>query len=1181
LSKGVVHDIPRKTHEHTIQFSNAELEWIKKNPRIVFHTDNNSPPYQYQSLSGSIQGITVDLLKVLQKHTGIEFVIECHTQKEYVNLANMGDAQIFGMWPRFASNAVEDFSPSVTIINGYLSLFAESRAKVQSLLDVTKSRVVTISGTNNRLPDEFSTRNTIVEVNSTQEAISYVLSGKADYMLEFSEVAKYHLQKNQVSTINEVYTHSVPDEGVFMIHKDSPQLLSIVNKCISELEQSDVAMVMKKWHSTRKNHSLINLSREEQEWLKQNPVIRIGSDGLWPPIEWINQAGDFNGLAIDYMKEVEKITGVTFQLEIENDWWGAILPAAGKKRVDGFLALTRTPERDKLLTFTKPYISFPLKLFTRSSSPYIGDLSELHGKRVAVGENYVGEYFLKRDHPGIILVNVKEANDGLKAVRQNRADAFLGNFFTTSYLITRHSYRDLKVSGDTPYSDSLSIALRNGLKDAIPIIQKALDAIPEHRKQQIYSRWVPITIQPPADYTHLWKILIPVLLLLVLVIVLNKQLKAKVKRQVEKVLDIEKQKHLAIKELAVSREKYQNLIETTDDLITSVDRDGKFIYCNHKAEQIYGLSAGECVGRLAFDFIHPDDREETIAWFLTMLETHQVQGNIENRQVSITGEVKDLSWNCRFQYEDGLFKHVDAIARDITDRKRVERKLEREQIFVSTVLDNVPGLLYVYSSSGKLVKWNKAFEKITGYTFDELNNRYLEDWFIDDQMNLDKVRSTVKKVHDIGYGEVEAELQIKGGEKVPFHFNGTLVDMEGESYLIGVGTDLRERRESEAEIRKGRRQLRTIIDTMPSALIGINGEQAVVLWNTKAHQSTGVSPEDAMGKQLCSLMPYFNDDIGRIRQAIDNNETVSWSRKLTAGNTATTFNDIVVYPMMQDDTISAVVRIDDVTERAKLEEVMIQTEKMQSVGGLAAGMAHEINNPLASITQGIQNILRRLDPTLDRNKDAAMKFDIDLENLHAFLDERKILQFLHGGKDAVERAAGIVKNMLMFSRQSTSEKKLTDIKQLVEHTIELGSTDYDMKKRYDFKFIEITREYSPKLPMITLCPNEIEQVLLNLFKNALQAMETIEREGYKPHFYLRLIHEAGFIRIEVEDNGPGIPEKLTSRIFEPFYTTKAVGEGTGLGLSVSYMLVTQNHGGTFSVESEQGKYTKFIIRLPL
>lgn len=407
-------------------------------------------------------------------------------------------------------------------------------------------------------------------------------------------------------------------------------------------------------------------------------------------------------------------------------------------------------------------------------------------------------------------------------------------------------------------------------------------------------------------------------------------------------------------------------------------------------------------------------------------------------------------------------------------------------------------------------------------------------------------------------------------------------DDEGKAVRsIGMVHDVTERKQAELQLRKLRNYLSNIINSMPSVLVGIDPDGVVTQWNVEAEKSTGIKNEDALGKHLDKLMTRFASDMTNIKKAINTKTVYSKGKQSYSLGGHTIYEDLTVYPLIADGVQGAVIRIDNVSERVQLENMMVQSEKMQSVGGLAAGMAHEINNPLAAITQGIQNVLRRLDPSIVKNVEAAREFGVDLDVLHEFLEDRKILTFLEGGREAVDRAAKIVRNMLQFSRKSDSSIAPTSLEELVEHAIELGSTDYDMKKKYDFKFIDIIREYDSELGDVNCCPPEIEQVLLNLFKNALQAMEEIVEENYKPQFHVRLVKEPDYARIEIEDNGPGISEHVMSRIFEPFFTTKPAGVGTGLGLSVSYMIITQNHGGTFEVESEAAKGSKFIIRLPV
>jgi len=258
--------------------------------------------------------------------------------------------------------------------------------------------------------------------------------------------------------------------------------------------------------------------------------------------------------------------------------------------------------------------------------------------------------------------------------------------------------------------------------------------------------------------------------------------------------------------------------------------------------------------------------------------------------------------------------------------------------------------------------------------------------------------------------------------------------------------------------------------------------------------------------------------------------------------------------------------------------MMVQTEKMLSVGGLAAGMAHEINNPLGAILQGSQNILRRIAPDMPQNRAVADALGIDLNQLNRYLQERGILRFLEGIREAGTRAAKIVADMLSFSRRSEARFAPVDLEDMLETVLRLAASDYDLKKKYDFKRIVIERDYDPALRLVYCDKTEIEQVILNLLKNAAQAMA--EEGTASPTITLRTLREPDYALIEVIDNGPGMDDKTLKRIFEPFFTTKEVGAGTGLGLSVSYFIVTEQHNGRLSVMSKPGQGSRFSIRLP-
>jgi len=193
---------------------------------------------------------------------------------------------------------------------------------------------------------------------------------------------------------------------------------------------------------------------------------------------------------------------------------------------------------------------------------------------------------------------------------------------------------------------------------------------------------------------------------------------------------------------------------------------------------------------------------------------------------------------------------------------------------------------------------------------------------------------------------------------------------------------------------------------------------------------------------------------------------------------------------------------------------------------------------------------------------------------------RKLDVFIEDIQAAGARAAGIIRRMLDFSRMSESSRSSCDIARLIEQSLALARTDYDLKKSYDFNTIRIDVSIEEYLPSIRCTETEIEQVILNLLRNAAQAMATADPPIESPRIGISVSSRPGGVRIVVEDNGPGMAPEVCTRVFEPFYTTKPPGLGTGLGLAVSYFIVTNGHGGDMSVDSAPGRGTRFTIDLP-
>ncbi len=387
----------------------------------------------------------------------------------------------------------------------------------------------------------------------------------------------------------------------------------------------------------------------------------------------------------------------------------------------------------------------------------------------------------------------------------------------------------------------------------------------------------------------------------------------------------------------------------------------------------------------------------------------------------------------------------------------------------------------------------------------------------------------------------------------------------------------------EKALKRAQNYIVSIINSMPSIIVGVDPDGRITNWNLKAEEEAHISTEEAAGQRFDKIFPRFAAQMEFISKAIQQQKTDHIVKTDSSQHPDTRYEEIVVYPLISEETEGAVIRVDDKTEQRKFEEMMIQNEKMLSVGGLAAGMAHEINNPLSAMVQNAQVALQRLSAENSANLKAAEKTGVSLKNLQAYIQEREIPEQLSMIREAGKRAKEIVINMLNFAHRGDAGRSSHDLKTLLDRTVELASIEFNLKKNKDFKKIYIKKEYEHDIPVVPCEAGKIRQVLLNILRNGAAAMyekgETL-REKYTPQFTFRLSREGDMARIEIEDNGPGIPEKIKSRIFEPFFTTKAVGEGTGLGLSIAYFIINEEHNGTMEVQSNEGEGTTFIIKLP-
>ncbi|MFC1670170.1 PAS domain S-box protein [Spirochaetota bacterium] len=675
----------------------------------------------------------------------------------------------------------------------------------------------------------------------------------------------------------------------------------------------------------------------------------------------------------------------------------------------------------------------------------------------------------------------------------------------------------------------------------------------------------------------------------------------------------------AEEELKRGEERLRSIIDSSFDGIMLADEQGHIIEWNGGLERITGLKREEVLGQKTWDIQFKIAVED--------MRTPELYAQIKALMSPDTVR-EDLSWmgklrRNKIQHPDGTTRFVQtmpfpfktdagimigSIVRDVTESEMAEEALKRNEERLRSIIESSFDGIVLVTEEGNVIEWNKAQERNTGLKREEVMGQKI--WDIQSRLLAgDTKPSDLHEMHKnyMNMIIVQKDLSMLGklDEREIKHIDGTNRILEtmhfffkaDEETMIGsIIRDVTEREKAEEAIKKNEKRYRSIIENSFDGIV-LNDEQGFIIeWNKSQERITGLKREDVMGRFVWDVQfgmldedmsnpEVYKRNVKKKNRVVEDGDT-SWVGQMQQNHIRHpdgTIRILQTMPFMvtteKGSMIGSIVR--DVTEKVHMEEMVIQSEKMVSVGGLAAGMAHEINNPLAGILQNAQVARNRLSGDMEKNRAAAEELGIDFETISKYMDKRGITDLLNAIMESVNRAAKIVENMLSFSRKGESIQSNFDIGDLLDLTVELANSDYDLKKKYDFKQIEIIREYDQNMPSVLCEGSKLQQVFLNILKNGAEAMSDRQDKSKKAFFKFRTKRDGNIAQIEIEDNGPGMPEDVRKRIFEPFYTTKPVGLGIGLGLSVSYFIITENHKGEISVESTPGKGSKFIIRLPI
>jgi two-component system cell cycle sensor histidine kinase/response regulator CckA len=615
-----------------------------------------------------------------------------------------------------------------------------------------------------------------------------------------------------------------------------------------------------------------------------------------------------------------------------------------------------------------------------------------------------------------------------------------------------------------------------------------------------------------------------------------------------------------------AEEWYRTLVEGSFNGIF-IQKGSTIIFANHRLHEMLGYDPGELIGLEHWRVYHPEYQQLT-----RQRADARLRGEMVPSVYEVKLQCKDKSWlygeiNARATTLEGE-PGIQVWVRDITQRKRAEEALRASEEKYRTILETIEEGYYETGIQGNFTFFNDSLCEILGYSRNELlglNNR-----MITDRENAESIYKTFDQVYTTGTPVMALDHDIirKDGKKRYVEVSVSLKkDPKGIPVgFCGIIRDLTERKQAEKEIERRQRYLESVLHNAPDAIVTLDASHRIREWNPGAEQIFGYTRNEVVGKDLDDLIAPRNvqDEARSITQKVLSGETVPPRETVRYRKDGTEVNVIIsASPIIIDEKLQGIVAMyTGITERKRVEEekkileAQLQyAQKMEAVGTLAAGIAHNFNNLLMGIQGNTSLMFLKTDPG------------------HPFYARLKSIE------TAVANGSKLTSQLLGYARKGRYEVKLLDVNRLVMETSETFAT----AKRE----IRIHRELDEELWGILADQGQIEQGLLNLYVNAADAMprggdlflktEKVTHRDLvgKPYE----VKPGNYVLISLRDTGVGMDEKTMQRIFDPFFTTKGFSRGTGLGLASVYGII-KAHAGYIDVKSKKGQGTTFSIYLP-
>ena len=1157
------------------------------------------PPFCFVGEDGRASGFSVELLRAVLAAMGRDVTFRIGRWPEVRSWLERGDVQALPLVGRTPEReSIFDFTFPYMSMHGAI-VIRKGTTGILNLTDLKGRRVAVMKGDN---AEEFLRREDrgfeILTTTTYEEALNELSRGRCDAVVVQRLVALRLIQKMGFKNLRVV---NKPIEGLrqdfcFAVKEGDRDTLALLNEGLAlVMANGTYRQLHAKWFAVLE--------------LPSHSRIVVGGDHNYPPYEYLDNEGRPAGFNVDLTRAIAKAVGL--DIEIRLGPWTEIIQGLEKGEIDVIEGMLYSPERDSRFDFTQPYlVNHYVSVVRSGNGPPPESVEDLAGKRIVVQGGDIMQEFALENELGDETSVVDAQEDALRELVLGKYDCALVSRLTALYLIAKHDWTNLVLGRHPLMSPEYSYAFlknRQALLASFSEGLKILEKTGEYRR--IHDKWLSVYKEEPLSLINALRysamVLIPLVLILLSFFLWSWSLRKQVARKTAALQESERRMATLLGNLPGMAYRCRNDSGWTMSFVS----DGCLGLTGYKPEE-FTSNPG-----MSFDqIIHPEDRQH-VRKLVEGAVANDEPFTLEYRIIDKSGDLKWVWERGRavlLGAEDET--RLEGFITDITERRRSEEALQDEAMRRRLLIDQSRDGIVVLDQKGKVYEANKRFCEMLGYSEKETHELHVWDW--DARWGREHLLEMLRTVDESG-DFFETRHQRKDGSLIDVEIstNGTVIG--GAKLVFCVCRDITERKHAEQRIGHLNRVLRAIRDVnelivrerdrdklisegcrllvknrgYSSALIVLTDENdRPVFWSESGLGET-FKPLGVLLKQgglpscfakarsaetllrvsdrtricgqcpiaggcvgsssLCTRLVHDNDAFGYLAVALEQGQGVDPEEQSLFAEMA---EDLAyaLYVMRMED-----VREKSERERKSLQDQLLQAQKLEAVGRLAGGVAHDYNNMLGVIIGYAELAMAKMAPSNPLHP--------DLEEIHK----------------AALRSAEITRQLLAFARKQAVAPKVLDLNETVEGM-------FKMLRCLIGEDISLTWLPQADLWPVIIDPAQVGQILANLCVNARDAIKgvgkvTIETANVtfedKYGSDVTAVMPGEFVSLTVSDDGCGMDKETLNEIFEPFFTTKDVNQGTGLGLAMVYGIVKQNDG-FINVYSELDNGTTFQIYLP-